>query len=262
MPNQNTIITKTLDANIDLIETMLKNGFSVAEISKKIGYGYSGVYNAVRRNGLEKYISVKNNGKSQTAHTYNESRIKFSKEQLEKEYLFNENTLEDIAKKYGCSASNICIYLKKYNIKARTKSEASVLAYEKHGEKIRDKHRQNAYEGKTGIHMKGRSRTSTWIENVFEEYCIKSDIPFKKQYQINSKGHRYDFLIYDNILIELDGTYWHNTEKQKMLDERHNCLAKYYGYDIIRFTDLEIKKTKGECFDEIRKYDRRRTSTV
>ena len=213
MTNQNTHITKELDSKIALIEDMLKDGFSISEISKKIGYGYSSVYNAARRNGLEKYISVKNT--SRTARLYLDNLSLFTKDQLVEEYVINKNTLNDIAKKYKCSPSNVCLYLKKYNIKARTKSEASALAYEKYGDKLREKHRLNAYQGKTGIHMKGRSRTSTWIENAFEEYCIENDIPYSKQYQIHSKGHRYDFLIYDNLLIELDGNFWHNTEKQK-----------------------------------------------
>lgn len=45
-----------------------------------------------------------------------------------------------------------------------------------------------------------------------------------------------------------------NTNKQKMLDEEYNRLAIQHGYDIIRFTDRDIKKTKGQCFNEIRKF--------
>jgi very-short-patch-repair endonuclease len=58
-------------------------------------------------------------------------------------------------------------------------------------------------------------------------------------------------LIKDKILIELDGNFWHSTEKQKRLDEEFESLAFQCGYDILRFTDQEIKKTKGKCFERI-----------
>jgi very-short-patch-repair endonuclease len=53
------------------------------------------------------------------------------------------------------------------------------------------------------------------------------------------------------MIVELDGHYWHNTEKQKALDRQHEEFARSLGYDIIRFSDIIIKKTKGVCFDRV-----------
>lgn len=262
MSNQNTKITKELDSRITEIKSLLLEGYSVSEISKRIGFGYASVYNAIQRNGLSNLISVKNNGKSKTSKKYHEDKSLFDKSTLLREYVDNKLNLYEIAEKYKTSAANVLLYMRKYDIKTRTKSEATKLLYEKHGDILREKHRQNAYNGITGIHRKGHSRTETWIEKIFEKYCIDNNIKYEKQYQINCKGHRYDFLIYDNLLIELDGNFWHNTEKQKKLDESHNLLAKENGYDIIRFTDSEIKKTKGSCFEKIREYDNGRTNCL
>lgn len=255
MPNQKSYITRELDLRIDEIKNLLIQNNSVAEIAKILKFGYAAVYNAIRRNNLSEFVGIHNNGKSETSRKYQQDVRIFDQKILRKEYCDNKLNLYEIAKKYNTTASNVHHYMKRFNINRRTKSEATLLAYEKNGDRLREKHRQNAYNGITGIHRKGHNRTETWIEKIFEKYCIDNNIKYKKQYQINCKGHRYDFLIYDNLLIELDGNFWHNTEKQKKLDESHNIVANQNGYVIMRFTDLEIKKTKGQCFDKIREYD-------
>lgn len=258
MPNQKSHITEVLDSKINEIKNLLENGYSASEVARLIGYGYAGVYNAIKRHGLGNLIGVKNI--SRTKRNYLDSQIQFTKEQLTFEYVDQRNNLYEIADKYGMSPSNVLNYMKKYGIETRSKSEANTILYERRGKELREKHRQNAYNGISGIHVKGRKRNETWIEKEFEQYCVSNQIKYDKQFQINSKGHRYDFLIENSILVELDGNYWHNTEKQKTLDKNHEELAKSEGYDIIRFTDGEIKKTKGKCFDELERYVKRTTS--
>lgn len=257
MPNQKSRITKELDTKIDQIHILLKDGYSVSEISKKLGYGYSGVYNAIQRHGLGGYVSVKN--VSRSARSYLNNQSKFTKEQLIEEYVNKKNNLYEIAAAYSMSPSNVLLYMRKYGIETRNKSEATQLIYDKRGDELREKHRQNAYAGITGVHMKGRTRKDSWIEKEFEQYCIDNGIRYEKQFQIKSKGHRYDFLIENSVIVELDGNYWHSTCKQKSLDRLHEELAKSDGYDIIRFTDIQIKQTKGKCFDELERYVGRTT---
>lgn len=253
MANQFTKLNEEIDKRIDEIKNLLENGFSAAEISKKLEYGYSSIYNAIKRNGLSHMIGIEKNGKSRTKRDHIKSIQKFDYDTLHKEYIINGLNLYEIAEKYGMSASNVLIYAKKFGIERRTKSEANKLLYEKHPE-LREVHRQNAYNGITGIHNKNFNRRESKIEKMFEEFCITNNIEYKKQYQINGKGHRYDFLIRNNILIEVDGHYWHNNEKQKTLDKQHEIIAISNGYDIIRFSDKDIKKTKGVCFEKIRRY--------
>ena len=100
MPNQNTKITKELNSRITEIKSLLLEGYSVSEISKRIGFGYASVYNAIQRNELSNLISVKNNGKSKTSKKYHEDKSLFDKSTLLREYVDNKFNLYEIAEKY------------------------------------------------------------------------------------------------------------------------------------------------------------------
>ena len=253
MPNQKSHITKSVNLNIKHIEKLLIEGFSVSEVSKTLCLSYAAIYNGIRRHNMSHLVSVSKNGKSKTSKQYHNRIQKFDYDTLEVEYIDNKLNLYEIADKYNMSASSVFLYMKKLGISTRSKTEASLLMYEKKPE-IKDTLRQLAFDGVTGIHNKNFNRRETWIEKTFEKFCQENNITFIKQYQIDGKGHRYDFLVLNKLLVELDGVFWHNTNKQKMLDEEYNRLAIQHGYDIIRFTDRDIKKTKGQCFNEIRKF--------
>jgi very-short-patch-repair endonuclease len=253
MPNQNSHITKIVNLNIKQIEKMLIEGFSVSEISKSLSLPYAAIYNGIRRHNMSHFVSVSKNGKSKTSKQYHDRIQKFDYDTLKEEYIDNKLNLYEIADKYDMSASSVFLYMKKLGVDTRSKRDASLLMYEKKPE-IKDILRQLAFDGVTGIHNKNFNRRETSIERSFEKFCQENNISFIKQYQINGEGHRYDFLVLDKLLIELDGVFWHSTDKQKMLDEEYNKLAIQHGYDIIRFTDIEIKKTKGKCFDAVRKF--------
>ena len=67
MSNQFSVITKEIESKLYEIESMLKDGYSVNEIQKKlVKYSYSGIYNCIQRNGLSDYVSTKKIGKSRT----------------------------------------------------------------------------------------------------------------------------------------------------------------------------------------------------
>lgn len=252
MPNQNSKITKELDERKKEIEELLVYGFSASEVAKKLGYGYAGVYNAIIRNGLKHLIGVNKNGKSNSSREYYENIQKFSKEVLYKEYHEEKLNLYEMAERHNMTPSGILYNMKKLGIETRDASTASRLMHDKNPE-LAELRRQYAYAGVIGIHRKG-PRKNTWIEKKFEEYCMDNNLEFKKQFQIDGKGHRYDFIVGSNLIVEVDGEYWHNSPKQKILDDRHEKLAKDKGFSIIRFTDVEIRKTKGGCFEQVRQY--------
>lgn len=52
----------------------------------------------------------------------------------------------------------------------------------------------------------------------------------------------YDFLLFDKLLIEYDGDYWHSFEKQTNADFNKNEIAEKYKYKIYRIKDSESKK--------------------
>lgn len=53
--------------------------------------------------------------------------------------------------------------------------------------------------------------------------------------------------------MEVDGLYFHNREKQIEKDRIHENYACLQGYRVVRFTDKEIKETKGKCFERLYK---------
>jgi very-short-patch-repair endonuclease len=257
MPNQLSVITKEIESKLYEIESLLKDGYSVGEIQEKlVKYSYGGIYNCIQRNGLSDYVSVKNNGKSRKRKKLfddydNKHQLNF--ETLNHLYNVEKKDLYEIAKIFGFSPSGVLYRMKKLGIQTRNKSDASVLMYMKHPE-LRETHRKNANEGKTGVFMKGNNYSNTWIEIAFREYCGLHNIQFYSQYQITKDTHRYDFLIGKNILVELDGVYWHNKPKQKIKDELQEKYAVDNGFTLLRITDKQIKETKGECFEIIKRY--------
>ena len=55
-------------------------------------------------------------------------------------------------------------------------------------------------------------------------------------------GKIFDYKLGKNILIELDGDYWHSKEKNIKNDLIKNKIAKERGYILIRVSDKEVKK--------------------
>jgi very-short-patch-repair endonuclease len=102
----------------------------------------------------------------------------------------------------------------------------------------------------------------TDIEKMFEQILEELEIPFQCKFRIYDKEkinfwfREYDFLILNsNILIEVDGDYWHGNETifeelsdfQKTVqinDEIKEIFAKDKGYEVIRFWGSDIKSNK------------------
>ena len=51
----------------------------------------------------------------------------------------------------------------------------------------------------------------------------------------------YDFLLYDKLIIEYDGDYWHSSPDKKEKDIEKNEIAKNNGYEIYRVLDSNSK---------------------
>lgn len=74
----------------------------------------------------------------------------------------------------------------------------------------------------------------------------KAGIDFKQEVKI---GKYYaDFLITNsNLIIECDGEYWHRSNLSKERDSQKDKFLSVRGYKVIRFTEQQIKETKGDC---------------
>lgn len=255
MPNQFSTITKEIESLLPEFKQLLEAGYSLNEIQQKYEkYSYSGLYNCINRHGLSHFVSVKNNNKSITSKKKIEDYDKnhsLTCEKLNQLYCVEKLDLYEISKMFDVSPSGVLYRMKKFNIKTRSRSEAIKLMYEKNPE-LRDVHRRNANTGKTGVFRKGNNYSNTWIEKEFQKYCEENNIRFQRPFQITKDTHRYDFLVGKKTIVELDGLYWHNKPKQKIKDKLHEEFAQQNGYVVIRFTDKQIKETKGECFKIIR----------
>lgn len=256
MANQNSNITKEILNLLPQIKSLLVDGYSVNEITNYfIKYSYSAIYNCIQKNGLSSYVSTKNIGKSRASKKRYEDydkNHKLTKEILQKLYHEEKKDLYEIAELYNMSPSGVLWRMNKLGIKTRNISEANYLIYEKKPE-LKEVHRINANLGKIGVFAKG-NYTNTWIEMAFKDFCEKNSINYTRSFQITKTTHRYDFLIENKIIVELDGVYWHNNPKQKEKDRLQEEFARQKGYFVLRFTDEEIKKSKGECFEIVREY--------
>ncbi len=77
-----------------------------------------------------------------------------------------------------------------------------------------------------------RSEADSKAEMIFYDKLIKENINFKFQYKITP--YRVDFLINDELIVEIDGPH-HNDEKQKIYDKKRDGYLESYGYKIIRY---------------------------
>lgn len=91
-------------------------------------------------------------------------------------------------------------------------------------------------------HFKGE----TSIEKLVKNKLKKVGISFRQEVKIG-KYHA-DFMIGNsNILIECDGDYWHSLPQAIIKDKNRDAILQRKGFQTIRFTETEIKKTKGSC---------------
>ena len=80
-------------------------------------------------------------------------------------------------------------------------------------------------------------------EIVFYNMLEKENFKFEFQYEI--KPYRVDYLLYDILIVEVDGPH-HNTLEQKQYDKRRDKYLIDMGYKVLRFPlFLVIMNIKG-----------------
>ena len=124
--------------------------------------------------------------------------------------------------------------------------------------------------------FKGRTHTPETIQKIFKHRKItqpekivkdileKNKIKYYFQFFINDNGicKAYDFKLKGkDILIEVDGDYWHggpglneyffNVENVKKNDKLKDKIAKKYGYSVIHIWESEIKSNPNVILNKI-----------
>lgn len=147
-------------------------------------------------------------------------------------------------------------YLKKYGVDHNWKDKITRNKCEETTKKL---------YGKSSLELMQDALTNqkeTSIEFKFKELLEKHNIKYKQYFKINYKDSfkEYDFLLINfNILIEIDGDFWHANpmyyDKENLLeiqkinlinDNLKNDLAISSGYSILRFWETDVKNSDFE----------------
>jgi very-short-patch-repair endonuclease len=142
----------------------------------------------------------------------------------------------------------------------------------KYGERKCDKTTLETY-GKTSVDFLSeyshQYSKKTSIEVIFEQILQELNIPYQMKYRIYDKEKvnfwfkEYDFYIINtNILVEVDGDYWHGNENKfsdlsdfqkqvKINDKIKEDFAKSKGFVIVRFWEEMINKNINEVKKQI-----------
>jgi len=91
----------------------------------------------------------------------------------------------------------------------------------------------------------------TLPERVMFEGLMKRKFMVIKQYFIKSVGLVDFYLPELNMVIEVDGDYWHNRKIQIIKDKKRNKRLEELGYSLFRFWQSDIYKSLDNCLNSI-----------
>lgn len=160
-------------------------------------------------------------------------------------YTIEKISAREIANRMNVVQNVILKRLRDLGIPKNNQSEYWTDDRRKHQSKL-------CHDGVIGIHNPNNKYRYTGIEQRFAAWLDNNGISFERQKQLTKGHHRYDFYLNGtNILVEIDGAYWHNKKSQQIKDKKFIDEAEKLGYNVIRFSDTEINETKDICFERI-----------
>ena len=97
------------------------------------------------------------------------------------------------------------------------------------------------------------------IEIFVSDALDKLGFAHESQFQPDSCRYIFDELVYPNVLIEVNGDYWHSLPGKQEHDETKRRWAIQHGYHILTITESEINKTGAYeiCKSELARLDLR-----
>lgn len=90
------------------------------------------------------------------------------------------------------------------------------------------------------------------VEKKLANYLIEHKISFICQFKY--KLGVADFYIKPNLIIEVDGDYWHNLPKVKERDKRQTLFLEGEGYTVLHLWEHDINNNPNECIEKILRY--------
>lgn len=106
-----------------------------------------------------------------------------------------------------------------------------------------DQRKNRSYKRSEFIQNNKTQSSNTSIELSCMKFLIENNISFIQQYQVNGKTNvwLFDFYIPErNLLIEVDGEYWHSTKKQHNRDMLKINAATNLGFSVLRLSDKNL----------------------
>jgi len=89
------------------------------------------------------------------------------------------------------------------------------------------------------------------IEKKLANYLIEHKISFICQFKY--KLGIADFYIKPNLIVEVDGVYWHNLPEVKERDKRQTLYLEGEGYKVLHLWENEVNENPQECIKRILK---------
>jgi len=90
-------------------------------------------------------------------------------------------------------------------------------------------------------------RKESGIEKLVRVELTRRKISFEQEYPLRIGRRRWcyylDFYLPQwNLVIEVDGTYWHRTSKEKQRDARKDKRLAKLGLQVKRLTEVEVNQ--------------------
>lgn len=192
----------------------------------------------------DKSITRKANGKSRRSVVALSSRKKIPSTELAcitNMYVTDLMSLEEIGRKYDVTAVTVMTYLKSHGVVLRSKSEIMRRRIENtpnYSELMRD-YSTKGYLSRRQRGTKPELHFKTWLQN--------NNVVYVEQYRKVGNAHPYDFFLPEhNLLVEIDGHYWHSKPEQQIKDTQHVEDAISKGYKIVRICTKELEEHSGD----------------
>ena len=98
--------------------------------------------------------------------------------------------------------------------------------------------------GLKGLLVQQTSSTPTSIERKVYEELQKRGLLFEKQKLINGKFLVDAYIPSLNLVIEVDGNYWHSLERVVKKDRAENAYLTKCGFNLLRLSETEVNSGK------------------
>ena len=219
------------------------DGVTMFDLCQRNGIPYDVMYRYCLKNGLMTF-TTKTNGKSRKFkdYCYNEKRKLKDEDLDEVKRLYYEEvkSYKIIAEIYGCSVATVSHFFKKHNLIPRSRTEISTKIMRT------DEYREIMRKHSTENYLK-RRKVDTKPEREFKEWLNERGVEYVEQYRKVGNAHPYDFLLPKyNLLVEIDGHYWHSLPHQIKKDREQVDFAIARGYNIVRIDTEELKDSSGD----------------